>query len=474
MQKHRSLRYLRCHSPLSSWVVDGEEIGCKVYSEDEAGNPSHDFSRINRLYGEWVRRGIKPVVEVDSFPAELSVKLDEEAPQRDEGAPAADRGPKSWRKWRDLIEAFVRNLVDTFGIDEVRTWYFEVWNEPDGWPHDDLPTFFRMYDVFSETVKSVDDTLRVGGPACFHESFLKLFLEHVIRGTNHVTGRRGSRLDFISYHIYGLSGGWLGPGPVIQPQVQRFTQGVLWIARLLARYELPEGCEFHLNEWGLCSNFYRTVRDFPELEYRNSEASALFIAKLVDCLWHIEDRYGLETSMMLYWGFTYEARQEVPFLGQRSLTTAGNVPKPILAGYELMARLGETRLKVDGHMPGARLGGLATRGADGALALLVYDYEETDDDLDFTDSVEIRLANVEGDSITAALTRLDRANNNTYRTWQKLGEATPLTEEIVAALQEASRLTPTERHAVPVSDGAAVLSLELKRHSMLLVEIGRR
>ena len=43
---------------------------------------------------------------------------------------------------------------------------FEVWNEPDGWPNDQLEIFTKC-DVFVDAVKSVDSELRVGGPACY-------------------------------------------------------------------------------------------------------------------------------------------------------------------------------------------------------------------------------------------------------------------------------------------------------------------
>ena len=39
-------------------------------------------------------------------------------------------GPNNWKKWSDLMKAATQNFIDVFGEEEVRTWYFEVWNEP--------------------------------------------------------------------------------------------------------------------------------------------------------------------------------------------------------------------------------------------------------------------------------------------------------------------------------------------------------
>ena len=37
--------------------------------------------------------------------------------------------PKSYGEWGTLIEALTHHLVSHFGLDEVRSWNFEVWNE---------------------------------------------------------------------------------------------------------------------------------------------------------------------------------------------------------------------------------------------------------------------------------------------------------------------------------------------------------
>jgi len=230
------------------------------------------------------------------------------------------------------MKTTTQNLIDVFGAEEVRTWYFEVWNEPDGWPKDQLEVFYKMYDEFGAAVTSVDPQLKVGGPACYHEYFLRPFLNHVTNGTNYVTGEKGTRIDFISYHIYGLSGKWLNQEPHIQPQVQQFGRSVLWLQRLVKDFPSLKKTEFHINEWGLSSNYYRTVADYPDLVYRNSITSPLFLVKLVNALFQIEDNYNFPISMLLYWGFSWEADEDEFFVGKRELLTAGNTPKPIQTG----------------------------------------------------------------------------------------------------------------------------------------------
>ena len=39
--------------------------------------------------------------------------------------------PKDYEKWENFIRALITHLTEKYGADEVKTWYFELWNEPD-------------------------------------------------------------------------------------------------------------------------------------------------------------------------------------------------------------------------------------------------------------------------------------------------------------------------------------------------------
>jgi len=471
MQKTNSCVYLRNHYALTGHIREGVEVGIEVYSEDKNENPVYDFSRVNRIFREFVKYGLKPVVECDYMPKGLTGREIDVSAGNDEGMSVKNSGPEDWDKWRDLLVAFTKNLVETFGAEEVRTWYFEVWNEPDGWKQSDIQTFYKLYDVFVDAVTSVDPKLKVGGPACYHESFLKNFLEHVVNGTNHVTGKKGSRIDFISYHIYGLSGGWLNGEPLIKPQVARFSQSVLWISRLLSKYKSLKDVEFHINEWGMSSHFQKTVAKYPDLHFRNSEESPLFMTKMVDCLYAIEDNYDFPTTMLLYWGGAWEAEKDEFFMGHRTLSTAGNIPKPIQTGYEMLAQLGENRLAVEGPRVGGRMGIIPTKSSKKEIQLIVYNYNETDDDLSISDEIEIELSGLTNGKYSVQEYALDRENNNTYREWQKQGSPKSSKNANLKSLQKAADLSVTKTKEIKAEKSRIKLRMHLQRHSMKLIKI---
>lgn len=471
MGETNSHHYLRSHHTFNQDTKHGVIRGQNVYSEDENGNPIYDFSNLNKVFKAYVKNGIKPIVEYDYLPKALTRKQVNVSRGNDEGMTMINSGPNDWKKWSDLMKATTQNFIDQFGIQEVRTWYFEVWNEPDGWPEGEWDVFYKMYDVFVDAVTSVDSKLRVGGPACYHEYFLKPFLNHVVNGTNYVTGKKGTRIDFISYHVYGLSGKWLNHEPHIQPQVQRFSQSLLWLKRLISDYPSLKGTPFHLNEWGLSSNYYRTVADYPDLVYRNSISSPLFLFKLVDALYQIGDQYNFPTSLLLYWGFTWEADENEFFVGKRELLTAGNTPKPIQTGFEMLAQLLPKRVNVVKDKKGGRLGLMATKSTN-KIALLLYNYQESDgENPEGSDNVYIKLTGLKKNlRYTVESIALNDKNNNTYQTWRSMGSPESADGIDLSPLKTAGVLRVTHQFEIKANEkGEGKIDMVVDRSAATLM-----
>ncbi|MBE6929098.1 MAG: hypothetical protein E7463_02360 [Ruminococcaceae bacterium] len=470
MNKFGSCRYVRNHYTLSRYDTEGIRCGGDVYSEDENGNPVYDFAWINGVYRKFVENGIKPIVELDFLPDALS-GISGDITQEGTGAQLLNHFyPNNWEKWTALLKAFVRNLADEFGLEEIRTWYFEVWNEPDNWPIDSWPMFFKLYDVFVDAVTSVDAKLRVGGPGAFRQHFMYAFLDHVVNGINYVTGETGSRVDFLSFHIYGMSGEWLPEWPLVMPTVQRFTQELLWVKRMIDRYPTLEGVELMLNEWGVVSNYERCVADHPPLELRNSEYSALFMMKLVDSILELREKYDFNITMLLYWGFAGEDFFGKMFNGNRCLTTKGNICKPIQTAHELLSKLGDRLVKTD-MVPGADEGTIAA--ADGnSVQALVYYFNECDMARAYPNrEYELCFCDLDDGDYMLEVCTIDDTHNNTFRLWQRLGCPENPTDEQLALIHAEQNLTADTVETVTVTGGVWRCSVELTSVSLKLVTL---
>lgn len=466
MQEKGTCRYMRNHHTLSSLAKDGyPDAGGDVYSEDPEGRPIYHFEKANKILKKYLEYGIKPVVELDFLPDALCRSVSRGG--EEEGVYLNRSYPKDWNKWHGLLKAFVRNLSDTFGTEEIRSWYFEVWNEADGWPVEDWPQFHRMYDIFVDAVLSVDEKLRVGGPGSFRQDFLHDFLEHAARGRNHVTGARGTRVDFISYHIYGMSGSWLKEYPLVAPAVQRFTQELMWLSRLIGSYPELKDAEFHLNEWGVCSHYEKNARDYPALEIRNSEFSACFFVKLVDCIQQIRLRYGFEVTMLLYWGFCLEDDRKQIFAGNRDLMTWPHLPKPVLTAFELMAKMGPELFQVEGARAGGPLGCMAA-GGEGAYQLMLYHFEESEQ-YEEAVSGSITVHGLEDGAYLIRRTELSGSSHNAYRIWKSCGSPEYPEPDVLERMAAAAEPDWDSRQPAEVKEGVLSLQETLAPQTILLL-----
>jgi len=183
-------RYIRFHAIFHD-VLGTVKPGPK-------GTVTYDWTGIDKLYDELLAKHIKPFVELGFTP---------EALKTSDNKIFWWNGNTSHPKpeaWHNLVDAFVRHLEQRYGRDQVRSWYFEVWNEPNlsgFWEGGDQQAYFALYDNTARTVKSVDPALRVGGPSTAGAAWVPEFLDHVAKS--------GAPIDFVTTHTYGVDGGFL-------------------------------------------------------------------------------------------------------------------------------------------------------------------------------------------------------------------------------------------------------------------------
>jgi xylan 1,4-beta-xylosidase len=126
------------------------------------GQPVFNFQYVDALFDALLDIGIKPFVEFAFCPGDLATQKGTVFWWKAHGSP-----PKDYAKWAELIRRTVTHWVERYGIGEVRSWYFEVWNEPNLHPFfkGTKSQYFELYKVTARTLKKIDSRFRVGGPA---------------------------------------------------------------------------------------------------------------------------------------------------------------------------------------------------------------------------------------------------------------------------------------------------------------------
>jgi xylan 1,4-beta-xylosidase len=167
--------------------------------------------------------------------------------------------------------------VQRYGTEQVNTWYFEVWNEPDiAYWHATPEEYYKLYDYAVAGVRAALPNAIVGGPASTGLAsekaslFLDNFLNHCINDKNSATGK-AVPLDFISFHPKGRPTGVDGHVRMgLANELKAAGEGFRIIAKYPQYIHLPiilseadpEGCaacSMKVNP----SNAYRNVRLYP-------------------------------------------------------------------------------------------------------------------------------------------------------------------------------------------------------------------
>ena len=407
VKKITGFEYVRFHA------IFHDEVG--VYQEDDQGHPVYNFSYVDQIYDGLLANGVKPFVELSFMPNQLAVR------------PAMHSfwykpnvsPPKDYGKWDGLISAFVTHLIGRYGLNEVASWYFEVWNEPniDFWAGEPKQaTYWELYDHTARAIKRVNSRLRVGGPATAQAAWVDVFIQHC--AANKIP------LDFVSTHVYGNDRpeDVFGTNETI-PREQMVCRAVNKVHDQIKASRMPT---LPL----LWSEFNASYKNEPEV------TDSLYMGPwLADTIRQCD---GL-ADVMSYWSFSdvFEEQGVVktPFYGGFGLLAAGDIPKPSYLAFALLHKLGDQRIALSSDSA------LLTRRNDGSLVLALWKYGPTGQP-DSSRAVTLRFKDTSAHH--ALIWRLDADHGDVHRAYAKLGEPRYPTQAQIQQLREASELAPPE------------------------------
>lgn len=411
--------YVRFHA------IFHDELG--VYDEDANGNPVYNFSYIDQIYDGLLKNGVRPMVELGFMPKKLASNPEALHPfwYHQNTSP-----PKDYAKWDAFIQAFVGHLVDRYGIDEVSRWYFEVWNEPnlDFWTgNPKQPTYFELYDHTARDVKAVSSRLRVGGPATAQAAWVGDLIAHA--QSAHVP------LDFASTHIYGDAEARKVFGPDFKGSISRDEMACKAISKVhteILHSALPN-LPLYVTEFNA---------GFKQYQSRDTLYVGTFLANT------IRQCDGM-VQMMSFWTFSdvFEEQGPVktPMHGSFGLMGAGGFMKPSYVAFELLHKLGDTRLNIDADDV------IVTRHKDGQLTLALWNLVDPEPGPgqppvavfpQVKKTVTLRFAHLKARRVE--MLRLDENHSDSLVAYRKMGSPQYPTRAQIQQLRTAARLTTPE------------------------------
>jgi xylan 1,4-beta-xylosidase len=485
--------YVRVHNLLTTG--DGSASlkwgSTNVYTEDANGNPVYNWAILDRIFDTFHAAGVTPLVEVGFMPEALSTHPE---PYRHNfphtNVQAIYTGwaypPKDYKKWAEVVFQFVHHLRERYGDTEVKTWLWEVWNEPDiPYWQGTAEEYFKLYDFSADAILRALPGAEVGGPDSTGPAypkaaeFLRQFLEHCAHQKNYATEKTGAPLGFISYHPKG-SPKWqqdhvqMG----IARQLASIEQGFKIVASFPEWHDTPivlgesdpEGC-------AACS-----AKNNPQNSYRNGPLYAVYTAEVLHRTIELARQEHIHILGSVTWAFEFE--DQPPFEGYRELATAG-IDKPVLNAFRMFGLLGAERVKA------TSTGALLTEDVVGAgvraqpdvnvvaargprqVEVLVWNYH--DDDLAAPAApIDLVIDNlpVEMNRVEVEHFRIDTDHSNAYTAWKNMGSPQSPTAEQYEQLDRAGELQLlTSPSWKPVEHDALRLQFVLPRQALSLIRI---
>ncbi|MEO8552500.1 MAG: glycosyl hydrolase [Kofleriaceae bacterium] len=431
-RRELGVRYVRCHGILS------DDVGTLMCESDHL---VYSFFNADSIYDFLRSIDMKPVVELSFMPSTLSSGPDTVFHYRGNITP-----PKDLAQWTALIDKLVRHWVDRYGLAEVRTWMFEVWNEPN------LPAFwtgtqdqyFALYAATARAIKAIDPELRVGGPATASNAWIPAFVAYC--------AKHHAPVDFVSTHHYPTDA-FGQPGDDTEQQLAASRRSVLRDEAAQAHGEAGAH-PLYYTEWSTSSNPFDDRHDQPY--------AAAFIVKTVMEAVGIVEGYS-------YWTFSdifeenYFSSQ--PFHGGFGLLTIHGIPKPAYRAYQLLHRLGDEALEVTGAHPTVDV--WATRSKR-RLTLLVANGALPHHPIK-TELITLELVGVAAVE-TVWVERIDEAHANPRRAWEAMDRPAYLQPSDVTMLEGVSALVAEPLHARVTGTGIE-LELAVPAQGVALVTV---
>lgn len=446
-------RYIRMHGLFTDDMA--------VYTEDAHGNPQYNFMYVDVLFDFLHSIGMKPFVELGFMPGRLASGNKTIFWWRGNVTP-----PKDYDKWAGLVRALVEHITERYGSDEVKTWYFEVWNEPnlDGFWAGSQQDYFKLYTYSARAIKSVNPAYRVGGPATAGAAWEPEMIAYCHK--NNVP------LDFISTHAYGVKQGFLDEyghaGTVLDKNPMSLSGHVLQSRREIAASAMPD-LELHYTEWSASYT--------PADPIHDSYIEAPYVLQKLK-------QVGNAANSMSYWVFTDIFEEPgprfTPFHGGFGMLTIQGINKPVFYAYKFMNELGN--IELDNKDSSS----LVCKDSTGNIQALAWDFtiDQPVDSVNNQDyyirdlparprgRMKVRIDHIPAGRYALEVYRTGYRSNDAYSTYLSLGKPAQLSRRQVEAIKNINDGAPILKELVEIKDGTPFSrDWEIRENDVFLLKL---
>jgi len=448
LQKRIGYRYCRFHA------LFHDDMQVVVRTPD--GRIRYQWREIDMIYDRLLEMGLKPFVELNPTPAALASGEQTMFHYEMNVTP-----PSSFSEWGELVEAFARHLVERYGLEEVRSWYFEVWNEPN------LPAFWSgtqedywsLYASSARALKRVDAGLRVGGPATSKASWITDFIQYC--------SSKDVPVDFVSTHLYAQDEYVEYRDREGSPHEvgMFFIDTVRSVQQKVAASPLPD-LQIHWTEWNSLMAASTKGVTWCDNRFVDCAVAAPMIVR--NCL-ALDD-----AADTLCWWVASDIFEEAPlptapFTCTYGLLTPQGIPKASFNAFDLMNRMTGFRMtfRFDAEPPPA-CGGYATEEG-GVTRVLLFNQHllEHAEQRTWRDAISVAAPAARYRIITV---HVGAGAGSAHETWERIGSPLNPTRGEMDLLRAHSQ-PDYKAWIAAAANGTLTLDVELGPDELLYIDI---
>jgi xylan 1,4-beta-xylosidase len=443
--------------------------------------PQITFSYVDMVFDAILDAGARPFVELGFMPRELATQTETLFWWKAHCSPPTDMA-----EWVRLVTATVEHWIERYGLDEVRQWRFEVWNEPNLVPHFWTGTrteYFELYEATARAIKAIDPLLKVGGPSTsVFVPDARYSGDTYDRTAEVATGQapdpdaldwqpvwvrelidycaeRDLPIDFLSTHLYPTDYAADGTGSgftAIHRHVDATEQDLRLMQELIAASPYPDA-ELHITEWSSSPSSRDRTHD------------TLFAATYITRAFL---KGAALADSISYWTFTDIFEEGGaglgPFHGGFGFVNEQGIHKPTFHAVAMLNRLGDrvvhqdeqgiiTRSSDDGRVSAVFLNYPAEMGTRGVEQHDSYAAARAYKEIGTARRVRHTVTGIEPGTVFG-VELLDWEHGNAAETWHQMGEPVNLTRAQTAELKAVA--DDLRRWTVPVPE-SGVLEIDI-------------
>ncbi len=463
---------------LNDIAADGVAKTIRMYSmmedivkADGNGKLIYDFTENDVRMDYMVSKGFRLLICYAFMPPCMAKNPEETSnvsknATRYKGKMIVTSAAKDYSQWEEVCYEYTKHIVERYGLDTVKSWYLECYNEPDISPFfmrslgDEPGTeiirageYCKLYYGFSKAIERVNPALRCGGPGLAgRPAFLEIVLKYITENK--------LKFDFYTGHTYGTDAFALARGDghfCVSNTIPKHK----WQLEMVEKY-CGKDLEFIIDEWGASAHGFFNREKSPKLMLREGSDFAAYFGKMITR--YIDEDLKVSKLFICLSG---QHEMVVDFSGFRNFYTKNFITKPIRNAFWLGTKLYENILekKTDNE----NIDVLGTKNGEGNMAILVSYADE------YFEKPLPRLADkVTVDGVSGKrhvrVWLIDNEHGDPYHMALRNGWGDDYDEEKLAALRAEGRMKVFSEYDAEFS-GKAEIEINCTENALWLCEI---